>query len=401
MQVNDLSKTRICPEFAQSALFSPPRGAEHTAKEICQQPALWRTLQQQFLSEKPRLDGFLSPLLAKENLRILLVGAGTSAYIGEALAATLSKQLPLASQRVEAVATTDLVSHPHLYLRSGNPTLLVSYGRSGNSPESMGAIAVCDALLPECFHLLLTCNPNGQMADYGRAQAEHACLWMMPAGSHDKSFAMTSSFSCMYLATLLLFTDSGSEENGSFTRAAAMAEGIVDGHLDKLYQLASLDLSRWVYLGAGPLKGVAQEAALKLLELSAGKIMSVFESPLGFRHGPKSLVDVDTAVVLLASSEPYARAFDEDMADELIRDGACARVQLLKEEDFCNDGEARLDEVWLTLPFILYCQLLAYFKALQLGISPDNPCPGGQVNRVVQGVTLHPLSLYQKPLAGD
>jgi hypothetical protein len=48
-------------------------------------------------------------------------------------------------------------------------------------------------------------------------------------------------------------------------------------------------------------------------------------------------------------------------------------------------------DVWTAFPYIVYCQTLAFYKALQLGISPDNPCPGGEVNRVVQGVTIYPL----------
>lgn len=396
MQVNDLSKTKICLEFGEDALRQPPKGSNWTAEEICQQPGLWREMAEQFVQEKGRLHDFAAPLLAMPDLRVILTGAGTSAYIGEALAPFLATQMPLVGQTVEAIATTDLVSHPHLYLHPARPTLVISFGRSGSSPESMAAIELCDALLPACYHLLLTCNPKGSMARYGEQKADRACLWLMPEGSHDRSFAMTSSFTCMYLGVLLLFAANYS----ALARAVTLAERLLTDRGDEIARLAASPLSRVVFLGGGALQGIAREAALKLLELSAGAVMGVHESPLGFRHGPKSLIDKDSLVVVLCSSEPYARAYDMDMAAELERDGAASAVVRLCEENIGADGQTLLEDVWLTFPYILYCQLFAYFKALNLGISADNPCPGGQVNRVVQGVKIHPLSQYRLPGTG-
>ncbi|QSX41989.1 SIS domain-containing protein [Shewanella cyperi] len=394
MQVSSLSKTKVYPEFAREALHAPREGAEFTAAEILQQPALWGELAAAYEQVSATIAAFLAPLLARENLRVLLCGAGTSAYIGEALAAHVAKQLPLAGQSAEALATTDLVSHPHLHLDPARPTLVLSFGRSGSSPESMAAIDICDALLPECYHLLVTCNPEGKMAAYARQQQTRCCLWLMPEASHDRSFAMTSSFSCMYLAVLLLFC----RDDKALARVVAMANALLDERLSEIAAQALEDNTRLVYLGGGALKGVAREAALKLLELSAGRVIGLYETPLGFRHGPKSLVDGQTRIVLLASSEPYARAYDLDMVRELEGDEQARGVTMLCEERLTADGQRLLDEVWLGLPYVLYCQLLAYYTALNLAVSPDNPCPGGQVNRVVQGVNVHSLDLYRAPL---
>ncbi|MFM9634939.1 SIS domain-containing protein, partial [Streptomyces galilaeus] len=88
----------------------------------------------------------------------------------------------------------------------------------------------------------------------------------------------------------------------------------------QLKALAELPMQRLVYLGAGSLKGYAQEAALKLLELSSGKVMGYFESPLGFRHGPKSLVDEKTFIVLFSSNNSYTKQYDTDLLHELSSD---------------------------------------------------------------------------------
>jgi tagatose-6-phosphate ketose/aldose isomerase len=103
-----------------------------TRREILQQPATLRATQAVLEAERAGIEAFLAPLLAMPDLRIMLCGAGTSAFIGECLAPWLTASL---GRPVEAVATTDIVSAPRLYLDAKRPTLMVSFGRSGNSPE--------------------------------------------------------------------------------------------------------------------------------------------------------------------------------------------------------------------------------------------------------------------------
>ncbi len=360
-------------------------GGYWTAREIQQQPALWRQVQQEDQHKQKALQDFLQPLLAKTDLRIILTGAGTSAYIGAALAAFVQQQLPFASQKVEAISTTDLVSHPALYLDARLPTLLVSYGRSGNSPESVAAVELADQLLPQVQHLMITCNAAGKLASYASRHPSRSAVYQLPEQSHDQSFAMTSSFSSMYLATLLTFA----KEASAFELACTLAEQLLQHKLPEIKAQAEQPCERMVFLGSGPLKAIAQEAALKYLELTAGQVSSSFESPLGFRHGPKSLVNHKTQILVLQSSDGYSRLYDQDLLAELQRDNIALDTAVLSEAQL--GGQDALPDVWLTLPFIVWCQALAFYKALQLKVSPDNPCPGGQVNRVVQGVTLYPF----------
>jgi len=385
----------VCSEVAStwlgiSGTQLQQAGGCFTAREISQQPAVWQQLATEFTAREPELRRWLLPLLQLPDLRIIFTGAGTSAYIGQTLVPHLINKLALPGQRVEAVSSTDLVSHPEQYLTPELPTLLVSFGRSGNSPESVAALQVVDSLVEQRFHLMISCNADGQLARFAAADPA-AALWLLPDACHDRSFAMTSSFTGMLLAALLLFAP----DDGAMQHAIALTEQVLKAH-QQIRELAQTPCQRMVFLGAGCLKGIAQEAALKYLELTSGQIGSYFESPLGFRHGPKSLVDAKTQIVLLKSTAPYSQQYDLDLLKELQTDGRAQAIHLLDVTQWqaplpTATATLAISDVWTAFPYIVYCQMLAFYKALQLGINPDNPCPGGEVNRVVQGVTIYPL----------
>src|SRR5271157_3455839 len=134
-------------------------GALWTAREIEQQPAMLRRTHALLLAGKDVVDG-LRPLLDRPAMRAILAGAGTSGFIGDCLAPYLAARLPC---RVEAIPTTDLVSAPHLYFEKATPTLLVSFGRSGNSPESAAALDLADEIVGEIRHVAITCNGDGAL----------------------------------------------------------------------------------------------------------------------------------------------------------------------------------------------------------------------------------------------
>ncbi|WP_440873673.1 SIS domain-containing protein [Thalassotalea sp. PLHSN55] len=352
-----------------------------TAREICQQPRVWREAAQHIEEIRANLHDWLTPILAKNELRIILTGAGTSAYVGESIAPYLSRQL---NRQVEAISTTDIVSNPREYLLKDKPTLIVSYGRSGNSPESVAAVKLVDQVVDNCFHLVLTCNPEGHLATNAQQQS-NAYSILMPEGTLDQSFAMTSSFSSMLVSTLCIF----SAEAKQLEKAAAAAEHFLAQGIANVKSQALANIDRLVFLGAGGLQGIAKEAALKVLELTAGKVISYYESPLGFRHGPKSLVDSSTEIIFFSSTNAYTKQYDQDLLAELIRDQQAANIIKLDGSSF--GGFTDLDDVWAGLPYIVYCQVFSFFKSINANITPDNPCPTGEVNRVVQGVTLYPL----------
>lgn len=367
-------------------------GGGQTAREIAQQPSVWPEIDALVSGRRAALDAFLAPLLARADLRIVLTGAGTSAFLGECLApALLGKGL-----RAEAVPTTDLVSGPLRFLQPGVPTLMVSFARSGSSPESTAAVALADQLVKDVHHLVITCNADGEL--YRMAQGrDNAFAILLPDATHDRGFAMTTSFTSMLLTAALAF---GVLAPGETAAASAAASRVQETELPLLRALVARKFKRVVYLGSNELRGLAREASLKLLELTDGRVVALFDSPLGFRHGPKTIVDADTLVVVLLSNDPYARRYDLDLLRELRNDGRAGRVLALSgraDPELGNDGVVlegaeHAADLALALPYILFCQAFALLQSLAQGIRPDTPSASGTVNRVVRGVTIYPFA---------
>ena len=369
-------------------------GAGWTSKEIVQQPQVWQQVQAMLSQGSTAIDAFLSPLLDKQRLRIVLTGAGTSAFIGECLAPAMSQQL---GRWVEAVSTTDLVARPEGYLYRDIPTLLVSFARSGNSPESVAAIDICQQFVADCHHLVVTCNREGSLALRCGAMP-NANVIVLPDETNDKGFAMTSSFSSMLLAAAMSFRLLPREAAPVAAIAQAANKAMHDAQ-PLLSALAQGRFERVIYLGSGVFKGLAREAALKMLELTDGKVIATSDTSLGFRHGPKTIVNRHTLVVLMISNDSDTRRYDLDILKELRNDGVAGRIVVLfaigeatthHPDHLLIDGMADAGDLALCLPFVIFAQSLALMQSIQLGITPDNPNAAGTVNRVVQGVTIYP-----------
>ncbi len=298
-------------------------------------------------------------------------------------------------RRVEAIATTELLSGPQLRLPSDGPTLLVSFARSGNSPESVAAVELAEQFLPgRVFHLVITCNADGALAARTQGLA-NACAILMPEAAHDRGFAMTSSFSAMFLAGAMAFR---LVDAGAAVRLARAAEDLLPRAAALAQRLVSRGFERVVYLGSNELRGLAAEAALKLLELTDGRVVAVSESTLAFRHGPKTIINDRTLVVVLLSNDAYARAYDRDLLRELKRDGRSGGLLALggrpdgigDVESLIIPGMSDASDLELVPLLVLVAQSYALIQSLALGLTPDKPDPAGTVNRVVQGVTIHP-----------
>ena len=373
-----------------SATDDEPTGAAHTIREIAQQPRIWRQV-------PSRLDGarsFARRLLDQPGSRVVLTGAGTSAFAGELLAPTLRRSL---HRRVDAISTTDIVADPGGCFGEDAPTLLVSFARSGDSPESVAAADLADQVLGDVHHLVLTCNGDGELARR-YAGRERAHVILMPDGANDQGFAMTSSFTGMTLAALL--TLDAAPGDGLPELLGGIAEDVMPRWRQQARELAGHGYTRMVYLGSGALKGLAYESALKVLELTAGRVVALGDSPLAFRHGPKSVLDDQTLTVVFLSNDPYTRAYDLDLLEELQRSRGPEHVLAVTADhgdsasssDWQLPRAAELSDSALALPAVLSAQLVALQFSMALGLPTDNPFPSGEVNRVVQGVRIHPFS---------
>ncbi len=370
-------------------------GGEWTAREIAQQPKVWPEIARQIGADR-RLAAFLAPLLANRALRIVLTGAGSSSYIGQCLAPALSR----AGHMAAAIPTTDIVASPPGTLAARAPTLMVHFARSGNSPESAATLDLAERQIDSCHHLIVTCNAAGELRRRSAA-VRHACSVVLPDACNDRSFAMTSSFTGMLLAAGLALRVFPAQEAG-IGPLAGLGAKILTAQSSLLSTLVRAQFERVVYLGSNELRGLALESALKMLELTDGRIVSLGESPLGFRHGPKTIVNGSTLVVVFLSNDAYTRRYDLDLLEELRSDGVAGRVIALSgASDLADDRDTvvldaghrtpPLSDIELLLPYAAFSQTLALLRSVSLGLSPDNPNAAGTVSRVVQGVTLHPF----------
>jgi tagatose-6-phosphate ketose/aldose isomerase len=366
-----------------------------TAREISQQPVVWTKIDALMSGAASTTQAFLAPLLARRDLRIVLTGAGTSAFVGECLAAPMRRTTQL---RVDAVATTDLVGSPASCLEPEVPTLLVSFARSGNSPESLAAVSLTEQYVRDLHHLIITCNAEGELYRTGK-KLPNAHVLLLPEETNDRGFAMTSSFTGMMLATSLAFILLGKDRPQTLSRAAA---DLLETQIPYVTELARAGFERVVYLGGQEFKGLAREAALKMLELSDGKVVALAETPLGFRHGPKTIVNGKTLVLMFLSNDPYARHYELDLLRELRSDAVAGRVVVLSADNAGKEGQSPQGD-WITIPaptdtsnlglcfpYAVFAQSLAFLQSLTLGLRPDTPNARGVVNRVVQGVTIYP-----------
>ena len=249
-----------------------------TAKEILQQPATWAKTIAQVKNEKDAIKAFIERTTKNEDYDIILTGAGTSEFVGNSIYAYLSKKN---NYKVKSYATTDIVADPESYLSRTKPTLLISYGRSGNSPESVAAVEVANTVCENINHLFVTCNANGALSKFAVGKENCYAINLTPE-THDQSFAMTSSYSNMYLATLLAFNI---DDLDAFSKQVEVVIEKNQAFLDSTWTKAKdvvdeFDFKRIVYLGSNNNKGVAQESALKMCELNGGTIDTVFDLSL-------------------------------------------------------------------------------------------------------------------------
>lgn len=359
-----------------------------TILEIEQQPEAWRELA---AGIDDTAHAFLREVTSTPGLRVILTGAGSSAFAGTIVAPALRRHL---NCRVEAIATTSIVAGPLDHLEPHTPTLLVSFARSGNSPESLATTALADDIVDRVWHLVLTCDRDGQLGRAHTGRADSLVLYM-PERTNDVGFAMTSSLTSMMLACLLTLAGTAPAAVEALARAA---QSVIDRRAD-IRALAQAKKQRFVYLGSGPLVGLARESALKLLELTAGEVVTYFDSPLGFRHGPKSVLDSDTLAVVYLSTDPHTRRYDLDMVAEIRGQLGGESVVVLSTEPVLADagdvvvlpGLDGLDDSTVAVAYLVFAQYLALFTSLEYQKTPDNPFPAGEVSRVVKGVTIYPM----------
>lgn len=370
---------------------------EFTAKEIAQQPIVWKKTFEVIESLKVDIIHFLKRFSQKD-VDVVLTGAGSSAFIGNAVHGVRLKHQQKPSR---VVPTTELITHPEYYLLTKRPTVLVSFARSGNSPESLAAVQIVDQYCDESYHIVITCNNDGEL--YLNTDQERTLKILLPPETNDVSLAMTSSFSSMMLAFVLLAkVDQLEEERKKIDELSNWGNVILNKYEGLISDISSIDFERAVFLGSGPLVGTAEESHLKLQELSDGKVICAFNSFLGFRHGPRAIVNDKTLLIYLFSDDSHARKYEYDLVQQInqtekgIAQVAIShkpvsidRVRFDLNICFGEEQDEKVEIEYLCIAEVMLAQLLGYYKSLNLGLNPDQPSVSGTISRVVEGVKIY------------
>lgn len=372
-----------------------------TFKEIHQQPAMWRKEMDALLAKKAEVSAFMHKYLTSET-NVVLSGAGTSAFIGDALLPVMRDMW----RNVRSVATTDLITHAACLLDKDRPLLLISFARSGNSPESVGAVNLANKICKNVAHVYITCNANGKLAMQAKEAAakgeSNILLLQLPEETDDKSLAMTSSFSTMLLTCLMLGRiDRLDQDVAMIEKVAQNAEAVIANYEEQLKEIAERPFERGVFLGSGALKGIAEECHLKLQELTDGAVVCKFDSFLGFRHGPKAVVNDKSIVVYLMVDDEKVQRYERDLVRQVdANNKPVAQVIVIAGKKPALEGvKADLvvqmphgpgeNDFYGIVAYVLVGQLLGFYASHAHGLNPDAPSVSGNIHRVVEGVTIY------------
>jgi tagatose-6-phosphate ketose/aldose isomerase len=374
-------------------------GIVSTANEIVQQPETWKTTYRIFEQHAPALRAFLESVGVAGPLEqrpaIVLTGAGTSDYIGQVLTLLLRTEWGCETQ---AIASPDLLTNMADYLVPGRRYLWISFSRSGDSTEGVTILKQATEKFPEISHLVITCSRRARMLDIIR-DLPNAYSVVLDDAVNDRGLAMTSSFSNMVVfGQCLAHAWSLHAYDPIFKAIVNAGERFLPLAGECAQTLAASDYKRVCVLGSGALTGVAKECALKIMEMTAGRVKTMTESVLGLRHGPMAALDPETLFICLASGDARRQRYEADLLREVGSKGIVAEriVVAPASSPYLSGCSERLLEIDALIPDlyrppvdVLFGQLLGLYFSLAHGLKPDAPSPRGVISRVVSSFNLY------------
>lgn len=383
------------------------RGLENTPREIEIQPALWLDNFEDLRKRENEIRTFVESNIMREGREVVLMGAGTSSHIGLSSQNLLRSKWSLA---FEVVPTTDMITHYDSILVRNKKYSFISFARSGNSPESLGAYALVNRFCHRPNHIVITCNEEGELAKLVSRSADTLLIDLLPE-TNDRGLAMTSSFTSMLMtAQFLAYIHDVEGYRRVLESISRSAKVVLEEFSDELADICKLGFGRAVFLGSGALFGSAVESQLKLQEMTSGSVICKADTFMGVRHGPRVIIDDETLVVYFLSKEKWARRYEVDLMKQIHgkkqgmrRIAVCENgddADVRRFADFTVDlgRKAGYDIPDLCRPIldVLVGQLLGLFKSLSLGLKPDSPNKSGVIARVVEGVRIYDAEYYER-----
>ncbi|MFV0247112.1 MAG: SIS domain-containing protein [Mycoplasmatales bacterium] len=343
-----------------------------TENEILNQFDTWNSIYSHLEQYQQLINKKL--LNMEDDTVVVFTGAGTSGFIGDILEVHLNKKL--STFKYKSIFSTHIVSDS-TYINKNSNVLLISFGRSGNSPESVGAVNKVKERAGKFDQIIITCNKDGSLATTYPNDSI-----ILPPETNDEGFAMTNSFSTMLITAFYIFgvkIDLESVVNNA-KHTMNLFNDIPQSGFESIY-----------FISNNEVEPILKEYALKINELTAGKYNIYSDQILNFRHGPKSSISKKTLIFLISSNNEYNKKYELDIYNELLNDENEPIVYLIgnKLDNKCDieiNCANELEKILILLPLI---QRYAVKMSTNLSINPDNPNPGGSVNRVVQGVEIY------------
>jgi tagatose-6-phosphate ketose/aldose isomerase len=376
------------------------RGLVHTPAEIAHQPDTWSKTFELFLSQSESIQEFLSRAGMAEGktseVIVYLVGAGTSDYTGRAISCVLRKHWEC---EVIAVPSTDLLTHMDEAVLPGRKYLWISFSRSGDSSEGVAVLEKARERYPDIYHIVISSNPNGRMLRDSARDPKTLAICMIDE-ANDRGLAMTSSFSNM-----VIFGQCMAHVNGIagyepiLRKLVAAGKSLLPRAADCAASVAKQGFTKACFVGSGTLREVARESALKVLEMTAGKTLTMTESALGLRHGPMAALDDQSLFVCFLSGDKRIQGYERDLLREvgakkiarrrIVVAGGELTTDSYAEDYLAPAGVTGIADEYRAPVDVMFGQLLGLFGSIQWKLMPDSPSPDGVITRVVEKVNIY------------
>lgn len=373
----------------------------YTCREMVSQPSLWLEGVNIISEYKDKIEKFVHEIKSIKDLRIYLVGAGSSAKAAAIVENYLKRVTGL---EVCSISSTNLITQPDNYIVDDKPALLVSFGSSGNTTEGLEAVRILEEKCKRLYQILIICSAKGEIVE--RYSKKEGVLYIpVPEGTKGRSMAATGEFTLLVQYALMIFDISKiNYYREMFDKAAKDAEGFFERDIYKVHAATNKKYDVVAALGSNALTSLASEMCLKIGELSSGIQGTQFNPTLEFRHGPKLIMNSKSLISFFISSDPLTKKYEIDMLKECSSDKrnstiAAVSMDYDREIDescdyyiyFNRDGFKYLDDSHIIFQYALYLQSFAILKAIELGIAPDTlgSDKSGFVNKVAKGVKIY------------
>lgn len=330
-----------------------------TIQEILFQPKAWEKTIKAFSEQKAEIITYLKNYQTAE---IILTGCGTSYYLPLTGSALYTK---LTGEKSRGVPASEIMLFPQTVFARDQNYLLIPISRSGKTPETLSATRYMKEVVGGGT-LLISCTEGSEIAGYSDFSL------VCPEAAEETKY-MTKSFTSMLLGFQLLiaFKTGNKSFEKELIRLPEHGERLIRKYQSFLEQLAGNQyFNLYIYLGHGPLYGIAAESMLKIKEMACTHAEAYHG--MEFMHGPKYAVNDKTLITYLLSDS--VRNQEIDLLRRIKELGGNIKIiceestpEILEIADDVFELRCGLSEDATPVLIMLLTQLYGYYRALAVG----------------------------------